>query len=235
MEGRQVLISIFLFTLALLLVAGILYWLLVITEGSYLGRRFLVWTYDLTASRYDNIKEFDDALEEAFVARPLLRRLHHLPAPRILDVATGTGRVPWYLLQTPTFHGRIVGLDPSRKMLALAAAKLAPFSSRVALVRQTAVPLPFPDACFDAVTCLESLEFFPSDTAALREMVRVLAPGGVLFITRRRGWEARTFLGRYRASQKWETLLADLDLYQIETQPWQVDYDQIFARKRATS
>lgn len=223
---------IILFVLVTVLLAAFLYWLFVITEGAYLGRRFLVWTYDLTASRYDAIKSFDDEVEMAFVARPLLRRLEGIPAPRVLDVATGTGRVPWYLLQSATFHGRVVGLDPSRKMLALAATKLRPFSCRVALVQQTAVPLPFPDASFDAVSCLESLEFFPSDDAALREMVRVLAPGGVLFITRRRGWEARTFVGRYRAPQKWETLLAELGMRQIKTLPWQVDYDQIFARKR---
>jgi ubiquinone/menaquinone biosynthesis C-methylase UbiE len=217
--------------LVIILTASFLYWLLVLTEGVYLGRRAVVWMYDLTAHKYDNIKEFDDDAERFFVARPLHHHLRHIPAPLVLDVATGTGRLPHYLLDAPSFHGRIVGLDPSGKMLTLAAAKLAPFRYRAMLVQQTAVPLPFRGNCFDAVACLESLEFFPSDAEALTEMVRVLRPGGILMVTRRRGWEAKAFLGRYRTRIQFEKLLASLGLVEVNTQPWQVDYDQIFGRK----
>jgi ubiquinone/menaquinone biosynthesis C-methylase UbiE len=99
------------------------------------------------------------------------------------------------------------------------------------LVQQTAVPLPFPDAVFDAVTCLESLEFFPSDSAALVEMVRVLKPGGILFITRRRGKDARLFLNRYRSQIQFEAYLTQLGLVEVNSQPWQFDYDQVFGKK----
>ncbi len=225
------LIQIVFAILFIALVAAVLYWLLVITEGVYLGRRVVVWMYDLTAHKYDGIKEFDDDAERFFVARPLLHHLLHIPAPLVLDVATGTGRLPHYLLDAPNFHGRVVGLDPSSRMLALAAAKLAPFRYRATLVQQTAVPLPFPGDCFDAVVCLESLEFFPSDIAALMEMVRVLRPGGILMVTRRRGWEAKAFLGRYRSQIQFEKILASLGLVEVNSQPWQVDYDQIFGRK----
>jgi len=221
---------LFLTIILLLLLAGLLYWLLIVTEGLFLGRRFVVWMYDITAHKYDGIKEFEDEAEELFVVRPFLQRLSFTPAPRILDVATGTGRLPWFVLQTPTFHGRLVGLDGSSKMLALAADKLAGYDYRVGLVQGTAVPLPFPANHFDAVSCLESLEFFPSDVAALREMARVLRPGGVLMVTRRRGWEAKTFLGRYRTPQQFETLLEELGFTSVETLAWQVDYDQIFAK-----
>lgn len=210
---------------------ALLYWLLVITEGVYLGRRVVVRLYDLTAHKYDDIKEFDDDAEREFLARPLLVQLAHVPAPLVLDVATGTGRLPHYLLDEPTFHGRVIGLDPSHKMLALAAAKLAPFRYRAALVQQTADGLPFADGSVDAVTCLESLEFFPSDAAALREMVRVLKPGGLLLVTRRKGWEGKAFLGRYRTREQFETWLSHFGLGQVYTQPWQLDYDQVFGRK----
>ncbi len=214
-----------------LLLGGLLYWLLITTEGVFLGRRVVVWLYDITAHKYDGIKEFDDDAERFFVIRPLRHHLRYNPNPLILDVATGTGRVPSYLLDEATFHGRIIGLDPARKMLNLAAAKLNGYRGRVMLVQQTAVPLPFANATFDAVTCLESLEFFPSDSDALREMVRVLKPGGILFVTRRQGRDARLFLSRYRSQDQFEGYLTQLGLVEVNSQPWQFDYDQVFGKK----
>lgn len=227
------LLTVLLILLGLLLLGLLLYWLLVITEGVYLGRRLVVWLYDLTADRYDNIKQYSQMTEEFFIIRPLLKLLASHPAPLILDVATGTGRVPYFLLETPTFNGKVVGLDPSQKMLAAARAKLQPYGHRAALVQQTANALPFATATFEAVTCLESLEFFPSDTVALEEMFRVLKPGGILLVTRRRGWEAKTFLGRYRSREQFEQHLLTLGLARVQTQPWQVQYDLVFARKPA--
>ncbi len=207
------------------------YWLVVITEGVYLGRRAVVWMYDRTAEKYDGIKQYDDESEQFFVVRPLLLRLNDLPAPRILDVATGTGRLPWFLLETPVFIGRVVGVDASERMLQLAVDKLSPWHGRASFALQTADALGFADASFDAVACLEALEFFPDDLAALREMVRVLRSGGTLMVTRRRGWEAKTFLGRYRDRTAFESLLESLGLDSAETQLWQVDYDLVFATK----
>ncbi len=217
--------------IGLILLAGLLYWLLITTEGVFLGRRMVVWLYDITAHKYDNIKEFDDDAERFFVIRPLRHRLKNIPNPLILDVATGTGRLPFFLLADPLFNGRIIGLDPAYKMLSLAAAKLRGYRSRVMLVQQTAVPLPFADNTFDAVTCLESLEFFPSDEAALQEMVRVLKPGGLLFVTRRQGRDARFFLNRYRSREQFEAYLTQLGLVEVNSQPWQFDYDQVFGKK----
>lgn len=224
-------IWIVLVVVGLAALAALLYWLLVITEGVYLGRRAVVWMYDVTADRYDGIKQFDAAAEDFFVVRPLLQRLPDYAAPRVLDVATGTGRVPYFLLNAPTFHGRVVGLDPSAKMLAHAQEKLRPFGYRYGLVQQTADALPFAGDKFHAVTCLESLEFFPNEVAALREMARVLRPGGTLLVTRRRGWEAKTFLGRYYSAEAFTALLGQLGLTDVVIQIWQVEYDLVFARK----
>lgn len=214
-----------------LLLGGLLYWLLITTEGVFLGRRMVVWLYNVTAHKYDGIKEFDDDAERFFVVRPLRHHLRHIPNPLILDVATGTGRVPHYLLDEADFHGRIIGLDPARKMLVHAAAKLNGYRGRVMLVQQTAVPLPFASTTFDAVTCLESLEFFPSADNALQEMVRVLKPGGILFVTRRQGRDARLFLNHYRSQDEFEIFLTQLGLTEVNSQPWQFDYDQVFGKK----
>lgn len=210
------------------------YWLIVTTEGVFLGRRVVVWLYDLTAARYDAIKQFDPDSESAFVIWPLRRRLSGR-APVVLDVATGTGRLPGFLLAEPSFHGRVIGLEASAKMLAVAQAKLRPHGDRAVLVRGSAADLPFPPNSLDAVTCLEALEFFPNDVAALREMTRVLRPGGALLVTRRTGPEARYFLGRDRTREEFKTLLAGLGLADILIQPWQVEYDLVWAAKPAGS
>lgn len=222
--------------LTVLVIAAILYWLLVITEGVYLGRRVVIWLYDLTAHLYDGIKQYNPLDERIAVVRPLLLGLRGGPAPLVLDVATGTGRVPYDLMNAPSFVGRVVGLDPSAKMLAHARSKLSDHLAgdrpRVMLVRQRAAPLPFGDAQFDAVTCLEALEFFPSAEHALREMVRVLKPGGFLMTSRRIGWEAKMFFGRYQDPADFEACLRDLGLVAVNSIVWQTDYDMVTARKR---
>jgi ubiquinone/menaquinone biosynthesis C-methylase UbiE len=118
-------------------------------------------------------------------------------------------------------------------MLLHAREKLAPFCDRVRLVHHPAVPLPFQDATFDLVSCLEALEFFPSDRAALAEMARVLRPGCFLMVTRRCGGEARFFLSRYRSRAAMKTLLSSLGLEEIQFHAWQLNYDLITARKPA--
>jgi ubiquinone/menaquinone biosynthesis C-methylase UbiE len=223
--------SLILAVLLLAGLAGFLYWLLVLTEGVYLGRRVVVWLYDITAGRYDGIKEFSPADEQYLISRRLLPTLNGRPAPWVLDVATGTGRVPVALLAEAAFSGRIVGLDPARQMLDQARPKLGPFTGRAWLVQQVAGSLPFADSSFDAVTCLEALEFFPSTEAALAEMVRVLRPGGLLLTSRRKGWEGRSFIGRYQSAADFEQLLRDLGLVQVESQLWELNYDMVIGIK----
>jgi SAM-dependent methyltransferase len=151
----------------------------------------------------------------------------------ILDVATGTGRLPLALLgeRFAATGGRIVGLDLSRGMLRQARAKLVPYEDRVSLVREDASRLPFDDETFDAVTCLETLEFLPRPLEALGEMVRVLAPGGVLFVTNRVGGEAKLLPGRAIPRSLFEEVLAAEPLREIRVRPWQVNYDLAIARK----
>jgi ubiquinone/menaquinone biosynthesis C-methylase UbiE len=218
--------------LIFLLLAAVLYYLLVTTEGVFLGRRVVVWLYDLTAHKYDNIKEFNPEDEQFTITRPLLKELALVQNPLVLDVATGSGRVPFNLLSNRDFHGRIIALDASGKMLAQAAQKLNGLHpGRALLIQQTAAALPFPDRAFDAVTCLEALEFFPSDVAVLREMVRVLRPGGFLMTSRRKGWEGKAFLGRYRSADHFQQLLVSLGLVEIRSRLWELNYDMVTAKK----
>ncbi len=209
---------------------GLIYWLFVIAEGTYLGPRVVAWTYDLVASRYDAIKQFELRDERWFVATPLLHALAGLMHPLILDVATGTGRLPLALLRE-RFRGQIVGLDLSRGMLRQARRKLQPYGDQVSLIWQNASHLPFDDGTFDAVTCLESLEFMPQPLEVLSEMVRVLAPGGILFLTNRVGHEARLLPGRAIPRPQFEQVLASQHLIEVQVRRWQTNYDLAIARK----
>ena len=54
---------------------GLLWWLLIYTEGVYLGQQVVIWLYDLYANRYDRIKEFQPEYEYALLADPIMAML----------------------------------------------------------------------------------------------------------------------------------------------------------------
>jgi demethylmenaquinone methyltransferase/2-methoxy-6-polyprenyl-1,4-benzoquinol methylase len=92
----------------------------------------------------------------------------------VLDVATGTGLVAQRLL------GRgfaVTGLDQSPDMLAEARRRLG---DRVTLVEASADALPFPDASFDHLTFTYLLRYVDDPAATLRELARVVRPGGTI-------------------------------------------------------
>ena len=216
-----------------------LYWLIVTTEGVFLGRRIVIWLYDLTAHNYDSIKEFSDNDESFFIALPAIRAMKAVHYPLFLDVATGTARVPRALLREPDFSGLVVGLDPSKRMLDQARIKLGCMNEfnhgEASLVQQFAAPLPFLENAFDYIFCLEALEFFPSYLEALNEMVRVLKPGCTLVTSRRRGREARLFLKRYRSRDEFKAMLVRSGLAEVQISLWELDYDMVTAVKKHDS
>jgi ubiquinone/menaquinone biosynthesis C-methylase UbiE len=214
-----------------ILLAAVAYWALVLTEGAYLGPRLVTWLYDRGAASYDAVKDYDAGDEAYFLGRPLEKALSRVRQPLILDVATGTGRLPLALLHRLDFDGHIVALDRSRQMLRQAQRKTSGYTGRVSLVLQDATRLPLSDDCFDAVTCIEGLEFLPDPNATLREMVRVLRPGGTLVTTNRCGRDRWFFPGRAPRRAAFEARLAGLGLADVETWSWQDYYDLVWARK----
>ncbi len=211
--------------LALLLPAW-LYWQLIIAEGVYLGPRVVRLLYDWTARRYDAIKCFEAESEKWFLGEPLAGALVNLSSPRVLDVACGTGRLPKTLLAQPGFSGQIIGLDASRQMLKEAARALG---DRVWFIWQSAERLPFEESTFDAVTCLEALEFMPGPAQALTEMARVLRPGGLLLISNRIGPWTRWMPGHTMSTPALMRLLETLGFERVKMHAWQVEYDLVWA------
>jgi len=113
--------------------------------------------------------------------RELVSRIGGEPGPRILDVAAGTGLVSRALARRRP-DARITSLDPSEAMLSVgamqnASARLDP---RIHPVLGRAESLPFPDETFDAVTFTYLLRYVEDAPATVRELARVLRPGGTL-------------------------------------------------------
>ncbi len=107
--------------------------------------------------------------------RFLVSRLDVGPRDTVLDVATGTGAVASELLEQSGCT--VVGLDQSPEMLAEARRRLP---ASVTLVEGRAEQLPFPDAAFDALTFTYLLRYVTDPAATLRELARVVRPGGTI-------------------------------------------------------
>lgn len=106
-------------------------------------------------------------------ANDLLDRVGPRRGESILDIACGTGVVA-RLAEQRGHAGRLVGIDLNTAMLAVARVK----SATVEWVEGSALDLPFNANSFDVVLCQLGLQFFPDRPLALKEMVRVLKPGG---------------------------------------------------------
>jgi len=114
------------------------------------------------------------------------------PGVRVLDVACGTGVIARLVARRVGPTGEVVGLDLNPGMLAVAAATTSTEPATTARIRwqeASATMMPLPDATFDIVYCQLGLQFFPDRPAALREMCRVLVPGGRLGLMVWRGIE----------------------------------------------
>lgn len=94
------------------------------------------------------------------------------PGERVLDVATGTGMVARALVKQYGCH--VVGLDQSAEMLA------ADSTTPTPLVRGQGERLPFREESFDHVTFTYLLRYVDDPAATMRELARVLRPGGCL-------------------------------------------------------
>jgi SAM-dependent methyltransferase len=138
---------------------------------------------------------------EAFMVPPLFgpwadrlaARAGPAPGAAILDVGSGTGIVARRLARTAGVGGRVVGLDASPAMLAVARAAAERERLAIDWREGTAERLPFDDASFDLVTCQFALMFFTDRAGALREMHRVLRPGGKLCLIVLQGIERHPF------------------------------------------
>jgi demethylmenaquinone methyltransferase / 2-methoxy-6-polyprenyl-1,4-benzoquinol methylase len=111
--------------------------------------------------------------------RTMVAALDAQPTDRVLDVATGTGMVAQALVRR--YGCSVVGLDQSHAMLGAARARLArdpALAERISLVTGQAERLPFADGEFEHLTFTYLLRYVDDPAATMRELARVVRPGG---------------------------------------------------------
>jgi len=140
--------------------------------------------FDAIAARYDLVNRVLSLGLDGLWRRRLVAALGPLaPGDTVLDVATGTGDVA---LAVARRHPgvAVVGVDPSRGMLDRGLAKVAAaqWGGRIQLVEGDALRLPFEDGRFAATTIAFGIRNVADRHKALRELVRVTRPGGVVAV-----------------------------------------------------
>ena len=141
-------------------------------KRSYVRRLFAT-----IADRYDFITRALSYGQDRRWKKTLIEMAALRSEDRVLDLACGTGDL---LFAAAGADCRAVGLDVTHRMLQLAKQKAGPRARRVALVTGDMVMLPFSAGRFTVVTTGYGLRNVPDLPAAVREIRRVLTPGGRL-------------------------------------------------------
>lgn len=120
---------------------------------------------------------------EAFLEEIVRQRPDEEDALDLLDIGCGTGTFA-AMLAACRPNARIVGMDYAESMARTASQKAGQIGAGDLLrfVRGDSEHLPFADASFDFVTCSNSFHHYPDQQACVRQMRRVLRPGGRLLL-----------------------------------------------------
>ncbi|MES2004418.1 MAG: bifunctional demethylmenaquinone methyltransferase/2-methoxy-6-polyprenyl-1,4-benzoquinol methylase UbiE [Bacteroidota bacterium] len=139
--------------------------------------------FNSIAYRYDFLNRFLSAGIDVWWRKKAIGQLKELAPKKILDVATGTGDVAiltWNMLKPE----KITGIDISDGMLELGRKKIAKLglSQQIELLNGDSEVIRFNDNHFDAITVAFGVRNFQNLTNGLKEMYRVLQPGGKLVV-----------------------------------------------------
>ena len=139
--------------------------------------------YDISFS--DNAAENYEKYFVPVIGRPfgvdLVERARLERGARVLDVACGTGTIARLAAERVAPNGSVSGLDVNAAMLSVA--RSLPAALPIKWYETSAEAAPLPDHSFDVVLCGLGLQFVADKAAALREMHRVLEPGGRIHIS----------------------------------------------------
>ena len=134
-------------------------------------------------NRYDFLNHFLSLRRDVAWRRFAVKKMRFLNTRRFLDIACGTGDLALDVAARYP-HTQITGLDFVKEMLVLAGPKIEKkgLGSRVHLVEGDATALPFADSSFDVAAVAFGIRNIPDRLQALREMTRVVTPGGQVMV-----------------------------------------------------
>jgi demethylmenaquinone methyltransferase/2-methoxy-6-polyprenyl-1,4-benzoquinol methylase len=135
--------------------------------------------FDAIAARYDLVNRLISLGVDQSWRERTVRSLELSNDARVLDIATGTADLAIMIAKSEG-SARVIGLDPSEKMLAVGRTKIAHegLGARITLQTGDAEQLPFADRTFDGVSIAFGIRNVPDRERALAEMARVTKPGG---------------------------------------------------------
>jgi demethylmenaquinone methyltransferase/2-methoxy-6-polyprenyl-1,4-benzoquinol methylase len=136
--------------------------------------------FDDIAPRYDLLNRILSFGIDRRWRRYAVGQLDIPPQGKVLDIASGTGDVALEIASRTPDSVQIVGEDLTRGMLVHAQRKIAasPYARRIHLVNAPCEAIPHPDNTFDGITIAFGIRNVVEREAGLREMCRVLKPGG---------------------------------------------------------
>ena len=143
-------------------------------EKQHIGQLF-----DRIAGTYDGLNHGLSLNIDKWWRRKTVRLMP--PVSQVLDVAVGTADLAIEMLRTGKAQ-QVTGIDLSEQMMAIGAQKCMKRNVEVTFVKGDAQAMPFEDNTFDAVTCAYGCRNFRSLDEGLKEMFRVLKPGGQVTI-----------------------------------------------------
>ena len=133
--------------------------------------------FDRIAAVYDPMNLVISAFQEPRWRRQAVALAAVRPGDRVLDVATGTGKVAADLRDRVDPGGRVLGVDISPRMIAIARHRFADHGGLDFLVGD-ALALPTEDASFDAATMAFGMRNLPDYRRGFAELARSVRPGG---------------------------------------------------------
>ncbi len=139
--------------------------------------------FDEIANTYDFLNHFLSFGIDLYWRKKFLKKLPNIKNISALDLATGTGDVPIVLSRDPKVVS-IKGIDRSKEMVARGSFKVTKknLSNKIQLEIGDGVDIPFPESSFDLVTISFGIRNFNDPKKSLKNIFRVLKPGGRVLI-----------------------------------------------------
>ncbi|PWI59074.1 demethylmenaquinone methyltransferase [Sulfoacidibacillus thermotolerans] len=151
-------------------------------NNSHVRSEFVHDVFSHIAGRYDVMNSVLSFNQHKLWRKFTMRKMAVKKGAHCLDLATGTADWAIALAEQIGREGRVIGLDFCQEMLDVGEKKVQQrhLGDRIELVRGNAMDIPYPDNTFDYVTIGFGLRNVPDISRVIREMKRVVKPGGLV-------------------------------------------------------